>query len=156
MLNKLVISISKRYDLSKEEILELLRDVKSSSENIPISIFIKELSALETIVKYLREEYGLKFSEIGRLLNRDPRTIWSTYSKAQKKYSKKLVVGDSDYFVSVKVFRDRIYGVLEGLVHYLKDYYHLKFSEIGRLLNRDQRTIWTVYQRYKRKEVEHE
>ncbi len=55
------------------------------------------------------------------------------------------------------VFRDRSLSVLEAMVEYLKDQQHLTFHEIAVLLNRDDRTIWTVYSRAgkKRKKGNH-
>jgi len=151
-LNKLVITISKKYDLSQNDILNLLKEEKINEENIPVSVFNSELSTLETIVKYLHEEYGLKFSEIGKLLNRDARAIWNTYHKSLDKFHGKLKVVDTGYVVPVSVFTLRKFGVLEILVHYLKDHYHLKFVNIASILKRNQRTVWTVYSRYKKKE----
>lgn len=52
------------------------------------------------------------------------------------------------------IFCDRSLSVLEVLVAYLKDQKHLTFHEIARLLNRDDRTIWTVYTRGKKKRKE--
>ena len=52
--------------------------------------------------------------------------------------------------VPVSIFRDRTLSVLEALVLYLKNT-GLTFKEISLHLNRDQRTIWTVYNRAKKK-----
>ena len=49
------------------------------------------------------------------------------------------------------VFRDRSLSVLEVLVEYLKEKQQLSYHEIAELLNRDDRTIWTVYYRAKQK-----
>ncbi len=49
------------------------------------------------------------------------------------------------------IFRDRSLSVLEVLVRYLKDEKKLSFHEIAVLLNRDDRTIWTVYSRGRKK-----
>lgn len=49
------------------------------------------------------------------------------------------------------IFRDRSLSVLEVIVEYLKDHQRLTFHEIAVLLNRDDRTIWTVYSRGKKK-----
>ena len=42
---------------------------------------------------------------------------------------------------------------LESIVLYLKDVVRLKFSEIARILNRDQRTVWVTYNNSKRKNI---
>ena len=53
---------------------------------IPISIFSnRKLSILESLVSYLKDTQNLKFSQIAVLLNRDQRTIWTSYSRARKK-----------------------------------------------------------------------
>jgi len=53
--------------------------------------------------------------------------------------------------VPAYLFRDRSVAVLEALVEYLKDVKKLSYHEIAILLNRNDRTIWTVYNRAKKK-----
>ena len=119
---------------------------------LPISIFSNdELSCLETIVKYLKEEFNLRFHEIALLLNRNDRTIWSTYNIACKKRKERLLVKDSKFFIPVSILQNRKFSVLEAIVSYLKDNFNLRYSEIAVLLNRDERNMWTVYNRAKKK-----
>lgn len=62
------------------------RAVGAHSVNIPSFIFTdRRLAALEAIVVYLRENQGLNFAQTARLLNRDDRTIWTTYCRAKHK-----------------------------------------------------------------------
>ncbi|MFH1915849.1 MAG: sigma factor-like helix-turn-helix DNA-binding protein [Nanoarchaeota archaeon] len=49
------------------------------------------------------------------------------------------------------VFTDRTVSVLESMVRYLKEEKGFTYKEIALMLNRDQRTIWTVYSRARRK-----
>ena len=67
--------------------------------NIPSFIFRnRELAALEAIVFYLKETQGLTYSQIAKVLNRDDRTIWTTYQRAKKKLdaeTKKRLEGSS-------------------------------------------------------------
>ena len=49
------------------------------------------------------------------------------------------------------VLRDRRISVLEAIVEYLKDEKKLTYHEIAVMLNRDDRTIWTCYNRAKSK-----
>ena len=63
-------------DLSYEEILELIKKLLKAPPKeeitIPLSIFKNDyLSALETIVKYLRENLLLSFKQIATLTNRN-------------------------------------------------------------------------------------
>ena len=50
-----------------------------------------------------------------------------------------------------KIFTDRSLSVLEAIVKYLKEKKGMTYHEIAVLLNRDDRTIWTVYQRARKK-----
>jgi len=49
------------------------------------------------------------------------------------------------------IFQDRTLSVLEAISEYLKDSKNLTYHEIAVLLNRDDRTIWTCYNRAKAK-----
>ena len=142
-----------KYDhkLSSEQVEDLFGK-RIRKDSLPISIFSnKELSCLETIVKYLKEELALRFHDIALLLNRNDRTIWTSYNIACKKRKKELLVKDSKFFIPVSIFKDRKFSVLEALVSYLKDKFNLRYKEIATLLNRDERNIWTVYNRAKKK-----
>ena len=140
------------HKLSSGQIGELFGKKVPSKDLLPISIFDNnELSCLETIVKYLKEEFNLRFHEIALSLNRNDRTIWSTYNVACKKRKEKLSIKESKFFIPASIFTDRKLSVLEAIVGYLKDNFNLRYSEIAALLNRDERNIWTVYNRAKKK-----
>jgi predicted MarR family transcription regulator len=49
------------------------------------------------------------------------------------------------------VFKDRTLSVLEVMVEYLRDNKKMRFHEIAMIINRDDRTVWTVYRRAKLK-----
>ncbi|MFH1649705.1 MAG: hypothetical protein ABIA93_04105 [Candidatus Woesearchaeota archaeon] len=53
--------------------------------------------------------------------------------------------------IPLKIFQDRNVAVMEALVRYLKDDIKLTNHEIAELINRDDRTIWTVYSRATKK-----
>ena len=54
---------------------------------VPTSVFRnRKLKVLEALVKYLKEQQGMRYSDIARLLNRDPRTVWTVYQKAKKRH----------------------------------------------------------------------
>ena len=85
----LLSNIKKRFNLSGEEIIELFKEEKKEEEIIiPVNIFNEKLGMLESISLYLKDELGLSFSQIAKLLKRDYKTIWTSYSKAIKKRKK--------------------------------------------------------------------
>jgi len=145
--------IKEKYGISSDEIFNLIEGKQRSKEiMVPISIFeAKGLSALEIICKYLREEFDLNYSKIALLLNRNSRTIWTSYNNAVKKRKERLPVKESKISVAVSIFKDRKFSVLELIVSYLKDNFNLRYSEIAILLNRDERNIWAVYNHSRKK-----
>jgi DNA-binding CsgD family transcriptional regulator len=130
---------------SRKEILDHLKK-PVASVHIPVSIFQGNfLSPLETIVKYLQESHGFTYRDIGRLTNRDENCIGITYRSARSKLKGRLDTSSQKTF-PLSILRNRKLSVLENLVFYLKSG-GLRYSEIAKLLNRDERTVWTVYSR---------
>ncbi|MBI2541333.1 hypothetical protein HYV80_01310 [Candidatus Woesearchaeota archaeon] len=155
LLNTL--SYLKDQGLSSEEIINLVtKSLKVPAQEevkVPISVFKNDyLSSLENIVKYLRENLLLSFRQIGALTNRNGIALAVTYRNAKKKMPAKFVVEEiSPYSIPVSILKDRNISVLENIAAYLKDTFGLNYHSIAVLLNRDDRTIWTVYQRAKKK-----
>ena len=58
---------------------------------------------------------------------------------------------ESKVNIPIYIFQDRTLSVLEVMVEYLKEKLKLNYHEIAVLLNRDDRTIWTCYNRAKKK-----
>jgi hypothetical protein len=58
-----------------------------------------------------------------------------------------------EILIPSSIFIDRKLSVLEILVEYLKEKRNLNYHQIASLLNRDDRTIWTVYNRAKKKRL---
>jgi predicted DNA-binding protein (UPF0251 family) len=152
----------KEQGLSPKEIAELVNNLlkikvtKAKAEeevSVPISVFKNDkLSSLENIVKYLRENLLLTFRQIAELTNRNQIALAVTYRNARKKLEAKFVIEEiSPYQIPVSILKDRNISVLENIAVYLKDTFGLTYHKIAVLLNRDDRTIWTVYQRAKKK-----
>ncbi len=151
-IENLFLKLKEKHNIDKNKILELLdkREKTKQKKSIPLSIFSDKLSALESMVKYLRDEHKLKFTEIAKLLYRNPIPISITYKKATQKYPEKLDT-NSQQFLPLEIFSDKRLSVLETIVKHLKDVLELSLTDIAKLLNRDPRTIWTVYDRSRRK-----
>ena len=149
-LEQLVNKLKYKHLMAESEIQALFHQNSSSKigQNLPVSIFTTpELSALEVICRYLKDEKGLRYSEIALLLNRDQRTIWVTYHNSLKKRGARLELSPAKYEIPLTIFQDRSHSVLESIVHHLKDTYNLRYSEIAVLINRDERNIWQLYNR---------
>ncbi len=152
-IEKSIVELEKKHNLSFDEILNILkkRNTDQSSRTLPVSIFNNDcLSALEAISKYLKENLGLNYKEIATLLNRNYHPIAITYRKARKKMPRRLDVSSANR-IPINIFRNKKFSILENLTAFLKEKMMLNYHEIAILLNRDDRTIWTVYQRKKRK-----
>ena len=132
-------------------------DLSYSSSNqlvlLPIDIFNNDfLSSLETVTKYMKEELNYRFRDIALLLNRSQKTVWDAYDGSRKKMDSRFSLDkDIRFLIPSFVFIDRSLSFLEALTEYLKDNLNLRYCQIASLLNRDPRTIWTVYQRAKDK-----
>jgi DNA-directed RNA polymerase specialized sigma24 family protein len=119
-----------------EHILKLIEEERT----IPVTVFSTELSPLQALVTYLRETQNLDFHTISELLGRSYRAVWGAYQQG------KLDVKYTEVFVPLNIFTDQL-SILEALVKELKDVKKLKYSQIARLLNKDDRTVWTTYKR---------
>ncbi|MBU1199207.1 MAG: hypothetical protein KJ685_05220 [Nanoarchaeota archaeon] len=79
-------SLKEKHDLNSTELIELISPQDKNAITIPIQILQnRQYGVLESTVVYLKDEIGLKYSEIARALNRDDRTIWTVYNNAKKK-----------------------------------------------------------------------
>ena len=128
---------------------------KEGSEiKVPISIFVdRTLSVLEILVEWLKEEKHYTYHEIATLTNRDDRTIWTVYNRAKKKRGEnpRTTPKQTEILIPLNVLLDRNLSVLEVIVEYLKEKLHLTYHTIAELTARNDRTIWTVYNRAKKK-----
>lgn len=142
-IKELVKELKTEHGLHEDDIIKYIKgDVE-----IPLSIFKNnELSALETIVKHLREDFSFKINEIAGLLHRSNKTIWATYNKSRQKMNEKLIIKESG-LIPITIFGPRLLSISETLVEFLKEEHKMNYHEIAVALNRDDRTIWTMHKR---------
>jgi len=133
-------------------IKDALRTKQQLPTHIPVSIFATELSPAEAVVKYLKEHHSMTFSEIAKLINRDQRGIWGSYARSQRKLPGAFDLGFAVHTIPISCFNDRSRSILEHVVTHLKDEKELKPAQICSLLNKKPSTIWTAYQRGRRKQ----
>ena len=141
--------IREKYGLSLDDLFKLVKEEIS----IPISIFNDKLTVLESVVKFLKEEKELSLSNIGKLLKRNEKNIWHAYDQTKKKYSKKFTIAEERFAIPVSIFSKEKLSAQESIVVYLREKLNFSYHKIALVLKRDDRTIWTVYQRAREKNV---
>lgn len=57
----------------------------------------------------------------------------------------------SKFYIDFSIFRNTKLTTFEALVRWLKDEKQLSYREISIVLGRDERNIWTIYNRTKKK-----
>lgn len=149
----------KKRNVSYDEFIKYLDEVykpslakKPEEPLIPVSVFDNNyLSSLEAVVKYLHENKELRLTDIAKLIKRDQRAIGVTYRFASKKMKVMLKAPVSKYELPVLVLAQKKLSVLESIVYYIKKNYGLSYHDIALLIRRNDRTVWTVYNRALRK-----
>jgi hypothetical protein len=147
-LESLFKGLEKRYSLNKQTILNLISQ-RSTYTAVPVSIFGQSLSPLESLTLYLKKHLSFTIPEIAKITNRNPSTIWTTLKNAEKKQKTRHL--DKSILVPLTIFSDRRLSILEILSTYLYSKHDLTYHQIADLLNKDDRTIWTVINRAKKK-----
>ena len=145
-----LLNIQERDGLTPQDLIRILESRTYDQNSIPLCIFNNDLSSFESITKYLRENCNLKLKDIGILLSRSPFTISSSYRSAKEKHPQRLSIITSRYDIPTELFADRSLSVLETIVHHLSSS-GMRKSAIARHLSLDQRTVWTVSSRIKKK-----
>lgn len=147
--------LEKRLDPSQTRTIfsrEIAPWIEVPENSVPVEIFRNnKLSALESVVKYLKEEKEYSFVKIALASGRNSKTIWTTYRRTIKKMPEKFPFIIPSIHIPLLIFKNRMLGVQEAIVKYLKENIGLNYHKIAVLLNRDDRTIWTVYSRVKKK-----
>jgi hypothetical protein len=113
---------------------------------IYLSLFsANNLGILECLVKCLKENFSMNYAKIAGVLNRDDRTIWTSYNNAKSKHKKRFELDEDGFKVPFRIFTSRKQGPLQSLIIFAKEELELSFSEISKILNRNYATIWLSY-----------
>ncbi|MCK4521576.1 MAG: hypothetical protein KAU20_03300 [Nanoarchaeota archaeon] len=149
-LKKIFDSFEAKYALKPQQIIELIHK-KTECILVPIDILKTNLGPLESIVKYLKEEKDLNFSQISALLNRDITTILTSYNNAVKKKKERFILKKSEFLIPVSILKNRELSISENITKYLHEELGLGLNQIASVLKRNNKTIWTFYYRVKKK-----
>ena len=140
--------VAARHNMSIFQVMQRV----SENNPVPVSIFCRKLSPLESIVKFLREEFGYSFTRIASLLNRSPKTIWQAGQNASKKHPEHFSPSYY-YLIPLALFSNRKMSILSVAITYLHEEYRLSFAKTAELIERDPRTVWTTYNKYKKRKI---
>ncbi len=140
-----ILEIAKKRTVKREAGKEIKKDVK-----IPIEVFNQKIGAAESICKYLKENKGMKFNEISRIVGRDQRTVWNNYRNAHKKMNEEIKVSEKTKYIPMKVFSNNKLSMLESVIYYLREERYRNI-EIAQMLGKDTRNVWTIWNRARKK-----
>src|SRR3989344_3716292 len=152
-LKHILEQFQQKHGIHTYDVIDLLlkKTPEKKEDAIPVEIFaFPPLSALEAIVKYLKEQQW-PFTKIASVLKRSKTTITTSFYLAQKKHPAPLAVSSPKFPIPLSLFSNRGISVLEHIVWHLSTFYRLSNSEIASLLKKHPSTIWTVYHRAKKK-----
>ncbi len=143
--------------ISKSRSISLGGNLRKTSSGASVPLYLLSdrcLTVLEALIEYLKEHVKLNYHQIGVVLRRDERNIRDLYLLAKEKRLKKksgIVVPEKIIHIPISIFADKKVSALEALVAYLHVKLGFSYHEIAVMLNRDDRTIWTCYHRFKQK-----
>ncbi len=116
--------------------------------SIPCSIFTIKLGALEAIVKYLHENKNLSLKKISQILHKKQNNVAVSYRNSFKKMQKKFSDVSFKDYLPFEIFSEKS-TCMQSVCIYLKENKGLSYHKIAEILNRDERTIWTIYNKAK-------
>lgn len=141
----LVNFILQNRKVSDTEIISSLYSPKVSA--IPSTVFTTAHSPLEAISNYLKM-HGMKINEIAQALNKQSPSICEALKNSR---SKPFKVRPATIHIPLSEFTsNKKLSILETVVQYLRDN-NLRLVDIAKLLKRNPKTIWTLYNRSKNK-----
>jgi len=154
-LRQIFTKLSRDHNLDYNYIEELFKS-RQKYIAIPAGLFNNKLSPLENVILFLTLEHRLSQTEIANLLNRDHTTIWTTFNKAMKKIPKSrfrefISKLKRDVIIPINLLSNRKLSILESVSTYLKENYKMSNHDISIMLGKNDRTIWTVIDRAKKK-----
>lgn len=150
LLKQLLLQLHSTQDFQLDQLLTVYNDV-TKEHNIPLSIFSYNLHPAEALCKYLKEKKGLSYQEIAVLLNRHPKSVWSSYQRSHKKMRKQFPLKTEHYHLPLSLFNNRSYSLLEGVVLYMNQIHKLSNKQLAALLGKSSNSIAVLAKRAREK-----
>lgn len=124
---------NKKNQISQEKIKKIIEELESHND-------LKQ----NLILNFLQQEETLSHERTIETLEKVTKHL----KKIKKEKPKETI---TKYSIPITIFSNRTLSTLEHIITYLKEHHKMRYKEIALLLNRDQRTVWTTYQRAKKK-----
>jgi len=134
------------------DIEDIARLVDEKDITVPITVFALDISPSEALCKYLKENRGLSFRKIGVFLNRDERSAWTSYQRAQKKHPEPFPSMDDALAIPVSIFTQRDLSILEHVVSFALTRTGMSIPALSRLLCKHPSALHTVAKRAAKKQ----
>jgi DNA-directed RNA polymerase specialized sigma24 family protein len=151
LLKVLLKRLHQTENLQLDTLVSLFQEA-SQEITVPLSIFSHNLYPAEALCKYLRENKKLSNQEIGKLLNRDSKSVWGTYSRAQGKKKGAFTQKRDDHFLPLSIFQKNS-SFLESVILHLHQVHGWSNKHIATLLKKSPNSIAVLYKRAREKHV---
>ncbi len=138
--------LQETQNLQLSDVIRLFQE-SSHQISVPLSLFKGKVHPTAVLCKYLKQEKKLSHQEIGALLNRDQRSVWTACKRA-KKYT---ISTHEKYHIPLSLFKNRSLSILEHIVLFLHHTYKLSNKDIATLLNKSANSIAVLHKRAREK-----
>ena len=142
--------MKEQHHLTLPDLISLYGKQVRDEHVVPVALFALQLSPSEALCKYLKEQ-GYAFHEMARLLNRDARSVWTSYRRAQRKHQQPFSPVHSEIVLPLSLFKRRELSIFENIVWHLHTLQHSN-KTIAQLLKRQPQVIATVLHRAREKQ----
>ena len=142
--------LDKLSELEECELIEIYLSHLKKHEKltlIPVTLFKYNLSPTGLIIKYMKENLNLPVAKIAKLLSRNSGAVLNSYNHANAKYPHGLFAKETNTSIPLNILSNRNYSILENIAVYMKEVKDMKIKDIASLLNKNPKTISTVYRR---------
>ena len=109
----------------------------------------KKKKSKQGIIKLIENKLNIRIEDLA-VLN---KKLKEDYNLSIDKILSNAETSSSEIKIPVEIFKEKI-GASEALCKYLKENLNRKYTEIAKLINRDQRSIWVTYKNAKAKKKE--
>lgn len=136
-------SLKNEHGFTMDELLGIFRE---SELMVPCSLFRSEGSPLSLLVRYLVDGLKVPLPEVPEMINRSYRAVWGAYRHG-KDFTKPE---PGVHYLPMSCFTPGL-SIMEAVTRYLKETMSMRLHDIALELGRDDRTIWTHYDRSQKK-----